>query len=169
MASVSFYTDRVKAAALAAILAVCGAGCGAVLFFANARPSERITALSVTLLFGWGLCLALARFFDRRAALTIDDWGIRDRRMKIGAPWSSILAVRLWVQELDAAKSPWIALEVRDVEAVRTLPRFWAGWRRRTLERWGRPPVALNVQGLTGTAQDVLAAIARFRPDLAAR
>jgi hypothetical protein len=160
----SFYNNHVKAAALAVILAVFAAGCGAVMFLSDATLGERVAGASMAALFGWGVCLALARLLDRRAALVIDHWGIRDRRMKINAPWQSIRGVRLWVQELDAARSTWIALDVDSVEAVRTLPPFWARLRRLTLERWGRPPVALNIQGLNTSAQEALAAISRFNP-----
>jgi hypothetical protein len=167
VASSSFYFHRGKAAALALILAVFTVGCGAVTFLADATLSERFAGVATAALFGWGLVLATARLFDRRAALVIDSRGVRDRRMKIDAPWDSILGARIWVQEMDAAKATWIALDVDSIEAVRSLSPLWARLRRATLERWGRPPVALNLQGLTADAEDVFGALARFRPDLA--
>jgi hypothetical protein len=151
-----------KAGLLAAILALLTAASTAVIFIDDATFWERLAGLSTTSLFGWGFALALSRLFDRRAALVIDAWGIRDRRMKINAPWSSIRGTRVWTQEFDAAKATWVVLDVDAVDAVRALTPLWTRLRRATLERWGRPPVALNLQGLNATAEEVLAAISGF-------
>lgn len=164
--SVAFHTHRGKAAALALIFAAFGAGSGYVAVLDDATIGERLAGVSVCLLFGWGLLVALGRLVDRRAALVIDERGVRDRRMKIDAPWALIRSVHIWVQELDAAKAHWIALDVTSVAEVRKLPPLWAWLRRATLERMGRPPVALNLQGLNASPEAVVAAIGRFRPDL---
>jgi hypothetical protein len=166
--SVSFHTHRLSAVLLAALFAVFALGCGAVMFFADSTIGERISGALCAGLFGWGLLVALGRVLDTRPALVIDAHGIRDRRMKIDAPWRAIQGARLWTQELDAAKAAWIALDVDQVEAVRALSPLWARLRRATLERWGRPPVALNLQGLNASPQDVLTVITRFRQNLAA-
>ena len=169
VASSSFYTHQGKAAALAVIFAVFAAGSGAVVLMRDATFGERLAGASVSAFFGWGLIVALARLIDRRAALVIDATGVHDRRMKVDAPWDTVRSVRLWIQQLDAAKAVWIALDVNAVTVVRPLAPLWSRLRQATLERWGRPRVALNLQGLDASADDVLAAIARFRPDLIAR
>lgn len=137
-----------------------------VLFERDASTSDRLAGAGAAMLFGWGLLSSLARVLDRRPVITIDEWGIRDRRMKIAAPWNAIRGVAIWNQEFDAAHATWIALNVRDTEKVRTLNPLWARLRHLTLERGGRPPVALNLLGLASPTEEVLAAIARYRPDL---
>jgi hypothetical protein len=166
--SVSFHTHRLSAGILAALLGVFAAGSAAVMFFADSTMVERTAGAACVALFGWGLAVSLGRVFDRRPALVIDGHGIRDRRMKIDAPWRVIRGARLWTQEADAARAVWIALDVDQVDAVRPLPPAWARLRRATLERWGRPPVALNVQGLSARPEDVLNVIAHYQRDLAA-
>jgi hypothetical protein len=162
-APLAFYPDRVKAGALTALMAAMCVGCIAAGLLGDARLGERIAAAAATALFGWGLAVALGRLVDPRPVLVIDDWGVRDRRMKITAPWAQIRDVRIWVQEADAAHAAWVVLEVDDVDEVRALSPSWARLRRATLERWGRPPVALNVQGLRTTAAEIAALIADER------
>ena len=160
------FRSRGKAAGLAVIMAALFAACGTVITLGDATLRERLAAFAITALFAWGLVLAVARVIDRRPAIIIDTWGVKDRRMRVAAPWGEIAGLKIWVQESGIARASWIALEVRKADAVRSIAPIWAAIRRATLERWGRPPVALNLLGLKVTSSEVLAAIAHFRPDL---
>ena len=133
---------------------------------ADANGVDRFAGAASALIFGWGVWMSGTRAFDRRPVIEIDAAGVRDRRMRIDAPWPAIRAIWIWRQELDAAKVDWIALDVGDVDAVRRLSPLWAVLRRRTLEALGRPAVALNLMGLEFDGAVILAAIAAQHPEL---
>ena len=162
----SFHPHRGKAAVLALIMAGLTLACGIAAFLPDAKFFERLAALATTTGFAWGFAMAAGRLMDRRPAITVDSWGVRDRRMRVAAPWDQITGCRVWVQEIDAARATWIALTVTRPDAVRSIGPIWRSVRHATLERWGRPPVALNLLGLKASTADVLAAIAHFRPNL---
>jgi len=166
MEPIVFHVDRRRAVALAVAMGALTCACAAVVVLDDATIGERLSGAAAAAMFAWGFALGVARACDRRPAIMVDSWGVRDRRMRIAAPWSSIMGVGIWVQEADAARASWVVLRVDDPAEVRALPPLWARVRRATLERWGRPPTALNVLGLTATAADVAAAMRRFRPDL---
>lgn len=162
----TFQTHRGKAAGLALIMAALTVASGVAVFLPDANLAERLAAVATTTAFAWGFTMAAGRLMDRRPAITVDSWGVRDRRMRVAAPWDQITGLRVWVQEIDAARATWIGLNVTDPDAVRSIGPIWRSVRHATLERWGRPPVALNLLGLKASTADVLGAIVHFRPDL---
>lgn len=156
---VTFKTQAGRAAGLAILMGALTAACLWVGLDGEVSAPERSAGFAAAALFAWGSLLGLMRLADRRPVIEIDRTGVRDRRTKVDARWDDIRAAHLWIQEADVAKAPWIALDVADVARVRRLHPLWARLRRLTLERWGRPPVLLNLQGLDATPAQVLAAI----------
>lgn len=159
----TFKTQPGKAAGLAILMGALAAACIWAGLDRNATVTERSAGLGAAALFAWGLLLALMRLADRRPVIVVDADGVRDRRTKVDARWPEINGARVWVQEADIARVPWIALDVANVERVRKLHPLWAQLRRASLERWGRPAVLLNLQGLEASPEDVLAAIESHR------
>lgn len=122
----------------------------------------------------WGLVmllLALAfivsgvalirRVLDGRPVITVDDWGIRDRRAAVDAPWAEIERVWMWRQKLRTTHVDWIALDVRDPEKVRPSPAGTNRALKRVAEMMGAPAVILNAGDLSMPLGQLLAELVR--------
>lgn len=116
--------------------------------------------------FGWALIAALSaygvlqvlRVLDRRPAIVVDGWGVRDRRMRVAAPWERVGGVRLW-GGAPLLTSRWLALDVRDPPSAHLAllgqPRLWSRLSK-------APAVLLDLEGLEASPQEVLSAIRQF-------
>lgn len=165
--TVAFRLSAAKARRLAVL---CGTGAllclAALAFSTEATPTAAV-------LSGWAGLAGLSavalvqvlRGFDRRPAVLLDAWGVTDRRMRVAAPWSDILAVHPWGgAPLWAAR--WLALEVRDPPAAHATLLGRTRVLHRLADAVGAPSVLIDVDGLEAKPTEVLAAIQRFRPEL---
>jgi len=122
-----------------------------------AGPAWNAVLLGFVVVFGIAAIALVRRVLDRRPVLTIDDWGIRDRRTGVAAPWAEIQGVRLWRQELRTTHVDWIALDVVDPAKVRPGALNQSRALRAIADAMGAPTVLLNTADLT-TPQDALLA-----------
>ncbi len=98
-----------------------------------------------------------------RPAIEISTWGVRDYRTKIAAPWEAIRGVGEWIQQAGRAKVRWLFLDVADPGAAGAKTKGALASMNQAL---GAPPVLLYANGLPGAHGAVLAAIAKFQPNL---
>jgi len=117
--------------------------------------------LLYVLVFGIAAIALVRRFLDRRPVLTVDDWGIRDRRTGVAAPWQEIERVHLWRQQLRTTHVDWIALDVADPAKVRPGALNQNRALQAVAGAMGAPPVLLNAGDLTMPQDALLAELQR--------
>jgi hypothetical protein len=166
MTTFLFRPSRWKAGLLLLLMAGLSVSALWVAQLPDLRLYERVCGYAAAAIFGWGLAIAARRVMMTGPAIEVSDWGIRDFRQHIEAPWAKIKRVSVWWEELDAARTPWIALDIDDPESVFTNQDHLARSARMMNRVRMRPEVALNTMGLPGAYRRVLAAIETARPDL---
>lgn len=127
----------------------------------SAGPAWNVVLLTFVAVFGVATVALVRRVLDRRPVLTVDDWGIRDRRTGVAAPWQEIERVHLWRQELRTTHVDWIALDVSDPAKVRPGALNQSRALQAVARAMGAPPVLLNTSDLTMPQEAVLAELQR--------
>ncbi|MGE3301502.1 MAG: STM3941 family protein [Hyphomonadaceae bacterium] len=166
MAPILFRPSRWKAALLGLLAIAMTALSLWLAFFTAEALFYRLCGAAGVLLFGAAIPAALRRVFDRTPVIEVSEWGVRDRRQGVAAPWAQIRAARVWIQAIDAARVPWIVLEVEDADAVYERRDAATRALRALNRRLGYPEVVLKTQGLPRAHRGVMEAIAAFRPAL---
>lgn len=133
---------------------------------ASAGVLWNVVLLGFVAIFGVAAIALARRVLDKRPALTVDDWGIRDRRTGVAAPWPDIQRIHLWRQELRSTHVDWIALDVSDPAKVRPGALNQSRALQAVAQAMGAPPVLLNTADLT-MPQDAL--LGELQRRLAAR
>jgi len=117
--------------------------------------------LAFVAIFGAAALALVRRVLDPRPALTVDGWGIRDRRARVAAAWDDVQSVGTWRQQLRTTHVDWIVLDVADPARVRD----GVLQRNRALQRiaraMGAPPVLLLTQDLAMPHGELLAELRR--------
>lgn len=111
--------------------------------------------------FGIAAIALVRRVLDRRPAIVVDDWGIRDRRTGVEAPWVDVREIRAWRQELRTTHVDWIALDVADPAKVRPGALHQSRALRAIASAMGAPPVLLDTADLPMPHDELLAELRR--------
>jgi len=142
----------------------CAVAVGASLWLLRSGAADalwKVVLIGFVIVFG-AAALALAkRALDPRPALTVDGFGIRDRRAGVAAPWSEVEGVSTWRQQLRTTHVDWIVLDVRDPASVRDGVLARSRALGRIARAMGTPPVLLLTQDLAIGHDALLAELRR--------
>lgn len=159
---IAFRTDARQAWRLAGLCAAGAIACIAALAASTEESPGWAVWAGWTALVGLSIVglIQLARALDRRPVITLDAWGVADRRMRVAAPWEKITGAGLW-------GGRWLALEVAEPEAAHETRIGQVKLLHRLADAVGAPSVLLDLNGLEAKGAEVLAALRRRKPDLA--
>lgn len=156
-----FRWDARRLTWLALLIAVIGAG-GVALLFTDDWDVKALGGLWAAA-FAYGAFALLRRRTIRTPVVVISPEGILDARILDGPiPWSAVSHV----EAFEAEHVPFIGLHFND--ATSALAEAKPSVRAIAhVQRWiGFPPVSINMTPLDGSNEDLVDAIAAFRPDL---
>lgn len=144
-----------------------GAGLSGYMTTLGPDPLWTVILWGFVLAFGaFGLTLAL-RVIDPRPALVMDDWGVKDRRSGVRAPWGAIRRVWVWRQNYGPKDDPggldWIALDVEDPDAVRPGILNQNKTLKAIARAMGAPPVLLLTHDLKLSLPEIVVELERRR------